>query len=361
MHNVLVTGGAGFIGSNFIRYLQESEPDVDIVNLDALTYAGSLENLRDLPHPERYKFIHGEIGDRELVEKILHKQEIDTIVHFAAETHVDRSILGPAQFVETNVIGTFILLEAARNFWLDESGKDRSEVRFHHISTDEVFGSLEPDDPPFSEKTPYAPNSPYAASKAASDHLVRSYGHTYGLPFTITNCSNNYGPYQFPEKLIPLMISNAFNGIPLPIYGDGKQIRDWLFVGDHCHAIREVINKGEPGETYIVGGNTQPTNITVVTTLCEILDECLPNSNYVPHESLIQYVTDRPGHDRRYAMDISKIKKDLGWSPRLSLSEGLMKTVEWYLDNQDWVEAIGKQGDYQDWLEKNYLARGGTK
>jgi dTDP-glucose 4,6-dehydratase len=361
MHNVLVTGGAGFIGSNFIRYLQESEPDVDIVNLDALTYAGSLENLRDLPHPERYKFIHGEIGDRELVEKILHKQEIDTIVHFAAETHVDRSILGPAQFVETNVIGTFILLEAARNFWLDESGKDRSEVRFHHISTDEVFGSLEPDDPPFSEKTPYAPNSPYAASKAASDHLVRSYGHTYGLPFSITNCSNNYGPYQFPEKLIPLMISNAFNGIPLPIYGDGKQIRDWLFVGDHCHAIREVINKGEPGETYIVGGNTQPTNITVVTTLCEILDECLPNSNYVPHESLIQYVTDRPGHDRRYAMDISKIKKDLGWSPRLSLSEGLMKTVEWYLDNQDWVEAIGKQGDYQDWLEKNYLARGGTK
>jgi dTDP-glucose 4,6-dehydratase len=361
MHNVLVTGGAGFIGSNFIRYLQESEPDVDIVNLDALTYAGSLENLRDLPHPERYKFIHGEIGDRELVEKILHKQEIDTIVHFAAETHVDRSILGPAQFVETNVIGTFILLEAARNFWLDESGKDRSEVRFHHISTDEVFRSLEPDDPPFFEKTPYAPNSPYAASKAASDHLVRSYGHTYGLPFSITNCSNNYGPYQFPEKLIPLMISNAFNGIPLPIYGDGKQIRDWLFVGDHCHAIREVINKGEPGETYIVGGNTQPTNITVVTTLCEILDECLPNSNCVPHESLIQYVTDRPGHDRRYAMDISKIKKDLGWSPRLSLSEGLMKTVEWYLDNQDWVEAIGKQGDYQDWLEKNYLARGGTK
>ena len=361
MHNVLVTGGAGFIGSNFIRYLQESEPEVDIVNLDALTYAGSLENLRDLPHPEHYKFIHGEIGDRELVEEILHKQEIDTIVHFAAETHVDRSILGPAQFVETNVIGTFILLEAARNFWLDESGKDKSEVRFHHISTDEVFGSLEPDDPPFSEKTPYAPNSPYAASKAASDHLVRSYGHTYGLPFTITNCSNNYGPYQFPEKLIPLMISNALNGIPLPIYGDGKQIRDWLFVGDHCHAIREVINKGEPGETYIVGGNTQPTNITVVTTLCEILDECLPNSNYVPHESLIQYVTDRPGHDRRYAMDISKINKDLGWSPRLSLSEGLMKTVEWYLDNQDWVGAIGKQGDYQDWLEKNYLARGGTK
>ncbi|MGW8142782.1 MAG: dTDP-glucose 4,6-dehydratase, partial [Anaerolineales bacterium] len=232
---------------------------------------------------------------------------------------------------------------------------------FHHISTDEVFGSLEPNDPPFSEATPYAPNSPYAASKAASDHLVRSYGHTYGLPFSITNCSNNYGPYQFPEKLIPLMISNALRGDPLPIYGDGKQIRDWLYVEDHCRAIREVIRKGQSGETYIVGGNTQPTNIIVVTTLCEILDECLPNSSFVPHESLIKYVTDRPGHDRRYAMDISKINKDLGWTPSRTLSEGLMKTVEWYLDHQDWVAAISSQGDYQNWLEKNYLARGGTK
>jgi dTDP-glucose 4,6-dehydratase len=361
MHNVLVTGGAGFIGSNFIRYLHTAEPDVEIVNLDALTYAGSLENLNNLPHPEKYKFIHGEIGDRRLVDQILHDQNIDTIVHFAAETHVDRSILGPAQFVETNVVGTFILLEAARNYWLDEGSQDSGHVRFHHISTDEVFGSLDPYDPPFSEETPYAPNSPYAASKAASDHLVRSYGHTYGLPYSITNCSNNYGPFQFPEKLIPLMISNAINGVPLPIYGDGKQIRDWLFVEDHCQAIREVINRGEPGETYIVGGNTQPTNITIVTTMCEILDECLPNSTFVPHESLIKFVTDRPGHDRRYAMDISKINKDLGWTPKRSLSEGLMKTIEWYLNNQEWVDAIGKQGDYQDWLEKNYQARGGNK
>ncbi|MGB7096996.1 MAG: dTDP-glucose 4,6-dehydratase, partial [Anaerolineales bacterium] len=335
MRNVLVTGGAGFIGSNFIRFLLNEEPDVKIVNLDALTYAGSLENLRDLPDPSRYQFIHGSINDRSLIDQLLRKQEIDTIVHFAAETHVDRSILGPAQFVETNVVGTFILLEAARTTWLDEIKRSPEEVRFHHISTDEVFGSLEPDDPPFSENTSYAPNSPYAASKAASDHLVRSYGHTYGLPYSITNCSNNYGPYQFPEKLIPLMISNAFNGLPLPIYGDGKQIRDWLYVEDHCQAIRDVIKIGKSGETYIVGGNTQPTNLKVINTLCEILDECLPQSEYSPHESLIEYVVDRPGHDRRYAMDITKINNDLGWSPRQSLSEGLLKTVEWYLDHQD--------------------------
>ncbi|HUV27726.1 MAG TPA: dTDP-glucose 4,6-dehydratase [Anaerolineales bacterium] len=361
MRNVLVTGGAGFIGSNFIRFLLNEEPDVKIVNLDALTYAGSLENLRDLPDPSRYQFIHGSINDRSLIDQLLRKQEIDTIVHFAAETHVDRSILGPAQFVETNVVGTFILLEAARTTWLDEIKRSPEEVRFHHISTDEVFGSLEPDDPPFSENTSYAPNSPYAASKAASDHLVRSYGHTYGLPYSITNCSNNYGPYQFPEKLIPLMISNAFNGLPLPIYGDGKQIRDWLYVEDHCEAIRDVIKIGKSGETYIVGGNTQPTNLKVINTLCEILDECLPQSEYSPHESLIEYVVDRPGHDRRYAMDITKINNDLGWSPRQSLSEGLLKTVEWYLDHQDWIAAIGAQGDYQDWLEKNYQARGGDQ
>ena len=361
MRNVLVTGGAGFIGSNFVRYLLNEEPDVKIFNLDALTYAGSLENLRDLPDPSRYQFVHGSINDRSLIDQLLRKQEIDTIVHFAAETHVDRSILGPAQFVETNVVGTFILLEAARTTWLNEIKRSPEEVRFHHISTDEVFGSLEPDDPPFSENTSYAPNSPYAASKAASDHLVRSYGHTYGLPYSITNCSNNYGPYQFPEKLIPLMISNAFNGLPLPIYGDGKQIRDWLYVEDHCEAIRDVIKIGKSGETYIVGGNTQPTNLKVINTLCEILDECLPQSEYSPHESLIEYVVDRPGHDRRYAMDITKINNDLGWSPRQSLSEGLLKTVEWYLDHQDWIAAIGAQGDYQDWLEKNYQARGGDQ
>jgi dTDP-glucose 4,6-dehydratase len=357
MHNVLVTGGAGFIGSNFIRFLLNAEPEVEIVNLDALTYAGSLENLKDLPDPERYIFVHGDIGDLSLVERLLQENTIDTIIHFAAETHVDRSILGPAQFVETNVMGTFILLEAARKYWLDDKGNSVDKVRFHHISTDEVFGSLKPNDPPFSETTSYAPNSPYAASKAASDHLVRSYGHTYGMPFSITNCSNNYGPYQFPEKLIPLMISNALKGLPLPIYGDGKQIRDWLYVEDHCHAIREVIKAGKPGETYIVGGNTQPTNLLVVNTLCEILDECLPNSAYAPHETLIDFVADRPGHDRRYAMNISKINKDLGWTPQCSLSDGLMKTVEWYIENQDWVEAIGKQRNYQEWIDKNYAAR----
>ena len=361
MRNVLVTGGAGFIGSNFIRFLLEVQPEVKIVNLDALTYAGSLENLKGLPDPSRYRFIHGAIGDRSLVDQLLREHAIDTIVHFAAETHVDRSIHGPAQFVDTNVVGTFVLLEAARQFWLEETQPSPEEVRFHHISTDEVFGSLDPDDPPFSETTSYAPNSPYAASKAASDHLVRSYGHTYGLPYSITNCSNNYGPFQFPEKLIPLMISNAFNGLPLPIYGDGKQIRDWLYVQDHCQAIRDVINIGKSGETYIVGGNTQPTNLVVVNTLCEILDECLPQSAYVPHDSLIEYVIDRPGHDRRYAMDITKITQDLGWSPKLSLSDGLIKTVEWYLAHQDWVEAIGTQGDYQDWLEKNYETRGGDQ
>ena len=358
MRNVLVTGGAGFIGSNFISTLLRVEPEIEIVNLDALTYAGSVENLKDLPDPKRHTFIHGDIGDRSLVDDILHEHTIDTIVHFAAETHVDRSIVGPAQFVETNVLGTFVLLEAARQYWLDNQAHSIEEVRFHHISTDEVFGSLEPDDPAFSEKTPYAPNSPYAASKAASDHLVRSYGHTFGLPFSITNCSNNYGPYQFPEKLIPLMISNALKGLPLPIYGDGQQIRDWLYVGDHCEAILEVLRSGKPGETYIVGGNTQPTNIVVVNTLCEIMDECVPNSTYKPHDSLIKYVIDRPGHDRRYAMDISKIKDELGWQPRLSLSEGLLKTVEWYLEHPDWVEAIRKKGDYQNWIEKNYESRG---
>ncbi len=361
MQNILVTGGAGFIGSNFIRYLLTTEPDVKILNLDALTYAGSLENLKDLPDPGRHEFIHGEIGDLSLIEQILREHSIDTIVHFAAETHVDRSILGPAQFIETNVVGTFVLLEAARDFWLDERAFPSKEVRFHHISTDEVFGSLGPEDPPFSENTPYAPNSPYAASKAASDHLVRSYGHTYGLPFNITNCSNNYGPYQFPEKLIPLMISNALKGAELPIYGDGQQIRDWLYVEDHCQAIIEVIKNGELGETYIVGGNTQPTNLLVVTTLCEILDECLPNSDYIPHESLVRYVTDRPGHDRRYAMDISKISTELGWTPQHSLSEGLIRTVKWYLENQDWVEAISNQPDYQEWLDRNYLTRGRAK
>ncbi|MEJ2710439.1 MAG: dTDP-glucose 4,6-dehydratase [Anaerolineales bacterium] len=360
MQNVLVTGGAGFIGSNFVRYILKNEPAAHVVNLDVLTYAGSLENLKNLPHADRHTFVKGDICNRSLVDDILHRHQIDTIVHFAAESHVDRSILGPEQFIQTNIVGTFTLLEAARHFWLQEKAfqdQPSKRVRFHHVSTDEVYGSLNPDDPAFSESTPYAPNSPYAASKASSDHLVRAYGHTYQLPCTITNCSNNYGPYQFPEKLIPLMILNALEGRPLPIYGDGQQIRDWLYVEDHCDAIWTVLRKGKPGETYNIGGGNQPTNLTVVRTLCDILDECRPNSAYLPHKSLLQFVTDRPGHDRRYAMDSSKIQEELDWQPQHSLSMGLLKTVEWYLDNPQWVEAINKHKDYQGWLKENYAQR----
>lgn len=357
-HNVLVTGGAGFIGSNFVRYLFQAEPGARIVNLDALTYAGSLENLTGLSGEDRHTFVQGDIGDRALLDALLRSHNIDTVVHFAAETHVDRSILGPEQFIQTNIMGTFTLLEAARHFWLLENAFTEEEVRFHHISTDEVFGSLAPGEPAFSEATHYAPNSPYAASKAASDHLVRSYGHTYGLPYSITNCSNNYGPYQFPEKLIPLMILNAMEGRKLPIYGDGQQIRDWLYVEDHCEAIWTVVTNGKPGETFAIGGDNQPVNLTVVRTLCEILDECLPASPYAPHEQLMEFVVDRPGHDRRYAMDIAKINHELGWQPRQSLESGLLKTVQWYVDHPDWVEAIRKQSDYQGWLERNYGGRG---
>jgi dTDP-glucose 4,6-dehydratase len=358
MHKLLVTGGAGFIGSNFVRYLLNSEPDLHVVNLDALTYAGSMENLENLPNPERHTFVKGDICDRSFVDELLSKHQIDTIVHFAAESHVDRSILGPEQFIQTNIVGTFTLLEAVRQFWMDKKGNSVKEVRFHHISTDEVFGSLKPSDPAFSEDTPYAPNSPYAASKAASDHLVRSYGHTYGLSYTITNCSNNYGPYQFPEKLIPLMILNAIQGKPLPIYGDGQQIRDWLHVEDHCEAILTVLKLGKPGKTYIVGGENQPANLTIVNTLCEILDELLPDSPYRPHSHLMTFIIDRPGHDRRYAMDITRIKTELGWQPRHSLNSGLLNTVHWYLDNREWVEAIQKQKLYQGWIEQNYEKRG---
>ncbi|MCS7011590.1 MAG: dTDP-glucose 4,6-dehydratase, partial [Anaerolineales bacterium] len=291
MENVLVTGGAGFIGSNFVRYLLQAEPNVRIVTLDALTYAGSLENLRELPDESRHIFIHGDICDAALVEHLLREYAIDTIVHFAAESHVDRSILGPAPFIQTNVVGTFTLLEAARLVWKGNfTGK-----RFHHVSTDEVFGSLSPEDPPFRETTPYAPRSPYSASKAAGDHLVRAYFHTYGLPVTITNCSNNYGPYQFPEKLIPLMIFNALEGKPLPVYGDGQHIRDWLYVEDHCEAIHLVLRKGRPGETYNIGGGNQPTNLEIVQHICALLDECHPTGT--PHARLITHVPDRPGHD----------------------------------------------------------------
>ena len=355
MNKILVTGGAGFIGSNFIRYLLSKNEDIYIHNLDLLTYAGSQENLKNLPNAKRYSFIQGDICDQKLVEKTLSEKNIDTIVHFAAESHVDRSITGPGAFIHTNINGTFALLEAARKVWITE--RKRTGAHFHHISTDEVFGSLAPDDPAFCENTPYAPNSPYAASKAASDHLVRAYGHTYGLPITISNCSNNYGPYQFPEKLIPLMLLNAMQGKPLPIYGNGQQIRDWLYVDDHCEAIWQIIMRGKVGESYNTGGKNQLTNLEIVNTICVLLDDALPNSQYTPHNQLIEYVADRPGHDRRYAMDIQKIKKELGWQPRHDLKQGLSKTVQWYLDNQDWVSAIQKQKEYQGWLDKNYTQR----
>jgi dTDP-glucose 4,6-dehydratase len=355
MRNVLITGGAGFIGSNFVHYLLKTEPDVQVINLDALTYAGSLENLKDLYAPEHHTFVEGEICDAKLVENLFHKYQVDTIVHFAAETHVDRSILGPGQFIQTNIIGTYTLLEAARKFWLDENTLPIDEVRFHHISTDEVFGSLAPDESAWDESTPYAPNSPYAASKAASDHLVRSYGHTYGLPYTLTNCSNNYGPYQFPEKLIPLMILNALEGKPLPVYGDGQQIRDWLHVEDHCEAIYLALTRGVSGETYNVGGENQPPNLTVVETICDILDELQPVGT--SRRELIQFVTDRPGHDRRYDINTVKIRRELGWKPRHDLTEGLLATIQWYLAHPDWVTAIRERREYQSWMDVNYEKR----
>jgi len=362
MQNVLVTGGAGFIGSNFVHTLLASEPGVHIVNLDALTYAGSLENLKDLPDPARHTFVRGDICDRPLLNDLFHRYTIDTVVHFAAETHVDRSILGPGQFVQTNVVGTFKLLEAARHAWLDEHLQpDLAQVRFHHVSTDEVFGSLAPYAPAFSEATPYAPNSPYAASKAASDHLVRAYFHTYGLPVTITNCSNNYGPRQFPEKLIPLVILNGMQGKPLPVYGDGQQVRDWLYVEDHCEAIRLVLQRGKPGQTYNVGGGNQPSNLEIIHVLCDILDEVNPVSPGQPHAGQIRFVTDRPGHDRRYAMDIRKIEQELGWRPRQSLHDGLLKTVTWYLNHPEWVSTILQSSDFNGWVERNYADRAGDE
>jgi dTDP-glucose 4,6-dehydratase len=359
-HTVLVTGGAGFIGSNFVRYLLETDHYVRIVNLDLLTYAGSQENLKDLPDPSRHTFVQGDICDAGLVERLFEQYAIDTVAHFAAETHVDRSILGPADFVRTNITGTFTLLEAARKFWLSADSTLRGKlgsVRFHHVSTDEVFGMLSPGEPAFSETTPYAPRSPYAASKASSDHLVRAYGITYGLSYTITNCSNNYGPYQFPEKLIPLMILNALEGRPLPVYGDGMQIRDWLYVGDHCEAIWEVIRHGEDGQSYNVGGNNQPPNIEVVQSICDIMDEMRPGSPHAPHAKLITHVADRPGHDRRYDMNINYIHDTLGWQPRQTLTTGLFNTVRWYLEHPEWIDAIRRQAGYQGWIEKNYTTR----
>ena len=349
---LLVTGGAGFIGSNFV--LEVVRRGHKVVNLDALTYAGNIDNLVSLEGNPAHKFVHGSILDGPLVTNLLTEHQPNAIVHFAAESHVDRSILGPAAFVETNITGTFTLLEAALKHWRSVSDPDRSNFRFLHVSTDEVYGSLDPDEPAFHEETPYRPNSPYSASKAASDHLVRAYFHTYGLPVVTTNCSNNYGPYQFPEKLIPLMIHNAIKGKPLPIYGDGQNVRDWLYVADHCDAILTVLEKGSLGETYNVGGLNEQKNLDVVQVLCTILDELNPEG--APHNRLIAYVKDRPGHDKRYAIDCSKLQNDLGWSPKESFQTGIRKTVRWYLDNAKWVEKI-VSGEYREWIKGNYGSR----
>jgi dTDP-glucose 4,6-dehydratase len=325
--NVLVTGGAGFIGCNFVRYLLATDPEVRIVNLDLLTYAGSLDNLRDLPDPARHVFVQGDICDRGLVDRLLREHQIDTLVHFAAESHVDRSITGPAAFVETNLVGTFTLLEAARTAWLD--GKTAEHCRFHHISTDEVYGTLGRDNPPFTETTPYAPNSPYSASKAGSDHLARAYFHTYQLPVVTTNCSNNYGPFQHGEKFIPTVIRSCLRQQPIPVYGDGSNIRDWLYVEDHCRGIEAVIHQGRLGETYNIGGCNEWANINIVKKICALLDERRPE--HAPHERLISFVTDRPGHDWRYAIDARKMDQELGWRPLETFETGIAKTVDWYL------------------------------
>ena len=325
--NVLVTGGAGFIGCNFVRHLLAIDPEIRIVNLDLLTYAGSLDGLRELPDPSRHLFVRGDICDRPLVDRLLREHAIDTIVHFAAESHVDRSITGPAAFVQTNLVGTFTLLEAARAAWLD--GKTAEHRRFHHISTDEVYGTLRRNDPPFTETTPYAPNSPYSASKAGSDHLVRAYFHTYGLPVLTTNCSNNYGPFQHGEKFIPTVIRSCLLQQPIPVYGDGSNIRDWLYVEDHCRGIETVIRRGRLGGTYNIGGCNEWANLAIVKRICALLDERRPE--HAPHERLISFVTDRPGHDWRYAIDAGKMEAELGWRPRETFDTGIAKTVDWYL------------------------------
>jgi dTDP-glucose 4,6-dehydratase len=349
---ILVTGGAGFIGANFV-HLCIAETESTIINLDKLTYAGNLENLDSLANTPRHRFIRGDIGDRDLISALLEKYRPRAIVNFAAESHVDRSISAPDDFIQTNVVGTFNLLQAARHYWEQLPINEQADFRFLHVSTDEVYGTLTADQPAFSETTPYAPNSPYSASKASSDHLVRSYRHTYGLPTLTTNCSNNYGPYQFPEKLIPLVIHNALNGKTIPVYGDGSNIRDWLYVGDHCRAILALLEKGLPGEVYNIGGNSERTNLEVVGSLCAILDELAPGKDKKGHESLIQFVADRPGHDWRYAIDASKIQNEIGWEPDESFDTGLRKTVQWYLENAPWVENV-TSGAYRNWIEKNY-------
>jgi dTDP-glucose 4,6-dehydratase len=351
-HPILVTGGSGFIGSNFIlKWLAtESSP---VVNLDKLTYAGNLRNLEQISGDPRYSFVHGDICDRKLVFDLLQQRQPRAIVNLAAESHVDRSIHGPDDFVRTNVNGTFSLLEEARAYWAQLAEESKAAFRFLHVSTDEVYGSLGAHDAGFNETTAYSPNSPYSASKAASDHLVRAYHHTYGLPTLTTNCSNNYGPYQFPEKLIPLVILHALKGKPIPVYGDGKNVRDWLYVEDHCDAIQSVIAKGRVGETYNIGGNNEKQNLEIVQTICTILDELRPNDPVVPHQKLVTYVQDRPGHDRRYAIDARKIQVELGWRPKETFETGIRKTIEWYLANEEWIEAV-ISGSYRQWMAKQY-------
>jgi dTDP-glucose 4,6-dehydratase len=351
---IIVTGGAGFIGANFVLDWLRSL-DEPVLVLDALTYAGNRANLSALDGDRRFEFVHGDINDHPLVESLLKRCQPRALLHFAAESHVDRSILGPGEFIRTNIEGTFRLLEACRGWWRELDPASRAAFRFLHVSTDEVYGTLGPDDPAFSEITPYAPNSPYAASKAGSDHLVRAWHHTYGMPTLITNCSNNYGPMQFPEKLIPLVIANALAGKPLPVYGDGRQVRDWLYVGDHCTALRAVLERGAPGQTYNIGGDNEMANIEVVRTICALLDQRRPDAAGA-RERLITHVADRPGHDRRYAIDARKIAAEIGWRPAHDFKSGLAATVDWYLANSDWVAAV-QSGAYRDWIRTQYDGR----
>jgi dTDP-glucose 4,6-dehydratase len=352
---ILVTGGAGFIGSNFVLQWLRSETS-SLVNVDKLTYAGNLHNLTSVERDPRYKFVQADIADAAVIYDLLSQHKVRAIVHLAAESHVDRSISGPGEFIQTNIQGTFCLLQAAKEYWLTLPAEERKDFRFLHVSTDEVYGSLGPGDPAFSETTSYAPNSPYAASKAASDHLVRAYQHTYGLPTLTTNCSNNYGPFQFPEKLIPLMISNALYGQPLPIYGDGKNVRDWLFVDDHCDAIRAVLRGGRTGETYNIGGCNEKTNVDVVDAICDALDELRPRETGESYAKEKVFVEDRAGHDRRYAIDARKIASELRWSPQETFATGLRRTIQWYLDHQDWVREV-TTGEYRKWMTMQYSAR----
>ena len=350
-NTILVTGGAGFIGSNFILGWMEQET-APVINLDKLTYAGNIHNLATIANDRRYEFVKGDIADHGLLRSLFDRGQPRAIIHFAAESHVDRSIRGPEDFIRTNIDGTFALLEEARAYWGGLDAGENADFRFVHVSTDEVYGSLGPDDPPFSETTAYAPNSPYAASKAASDHLVRAYHHTYGLPTLTTNCSNNYGRFQFPEKLIPLMILNALNSKPLPVYGDGKNVRDWLYVEDHCEAIATVLKQGKVGQTYNIGGWNEKRNLDIVETICDMVDE-MAGTRGSSRRDLITFVKDRPGHDRRYAMDATKIERELGWRPRETFESGIGKTVKWYLGNEEWIRGV-TTGSYRQWIETQY-------